>query len=156
MGTLTEIPMAVIEARMSPELRALWRATDVDGMTGRRFWEHAEPGRPTLVVQYSVDQYTLEDAFRHFLSIRRWKHLSVSVRGQWAIAMADQREIGRKRRGGERSPTPLPDWYDLTHLAYQHGAEVGFDPRFAVWQYLPPPDEPYLNIAEALHLRQPA
>ena len=51
---------------------------------------------------------------------------------------------------------PLPDWYELTHLAYEHAEELGFDPLQAVWQYLPGAAEPGLNIAEALHLRQPS
>jgi hypothetical protein len=131
---------------MSPELQDLIAAAGKD----YRPYAHDD-----LIVIHSLDEYDLEEAFLNQFGIRRWRHVSVSVRGQWAAALADQRFLGRKRKGGERSPVPLPDWYDLTHLAYEHAAELGFNRLQAVWQYLPPPGEEYLNIAEALHLRQP-
>ncbi|MGV0985029.1 MAG: hypothetical protein ACOYB2_10770 [Limnohabitans sp.] len=115
-----------------------------------------KPGKRQLVVQVSVEVYDLEDSFARLFGIRKWRHASVSVKGALDIRLADQRQIGRKRRPGERSPAPLPDWYELTHLAYGHAAELGFDPDWAVWQYLPGRFEQGLNIAEALHLRQPA
>lgn len=154
MGALVEVPFPEVLAKASPDLREMMLDLEAQG-AGRRFWHHAEGSR-VLTVQYTVDHHTLEDAFRYYLNVRHWKHLSVSVEGHLQAALDDQRRLGRKRRGGERSPVPLPDWYDLTHLAYDHAAEVGFDPRFPVWQYLPASDELYLNIAEALHLKQPA
>lgn len=114
-----------------------------------------KPGERLLIVQTTLEMYDLEDAFRRTLGIRKWRHVSVSVKGALDIRLADQKVIGRRRRPGERSPAPLPDWYELTHIAYDHAAELGLDPDFAVWQYLPGRLEPGLNIAEALHLRQP-
>jgi hypothetical protein len=106
------------------------------------------------IVVWSVDRLSLEDAHRDAFGIRVWLHISVSVQGALAARLADQKRIGRQRHGGERSPAPLPDWYALTHLAYDH-PDLGFDRTRGVWQYLPPPGASYLNVAEALHLRQP-
>jgi hypothetical protein len=114
-----------------------------------------KPGDRALGVQVTLETYDLEDAFLRTLGIRTWRHVSVSVIGQLQARLADQKVIGRVRRPGERSHVPLPDWYELCHIAYEHAAEVGFDPTAAVWQYLPGTLEPALNIAEALHLRQP-
>jgi hypothetical protein len=119
---------------------------------------------PRLIVVMSIDEYTLEEAHVDNLGIRRWLHVSVSVEGQLQMRLADQRRIGRQRRPGERSPVPLPDWYDLNHIAREH-RELGFDPRRPIYQVLPPlhalipeqgdPLDRYANFAEALHLRQP-
>lgn len=129
---------------------AMLRELEAAGMLDSyRIWTH---GRQLVI--HSIDRFTLEEAFRDQLGIRTWRHVSVSVAGALEARLADQKRIGRERRGGERSPAPLPDWYDLTHVAYAH-PELGFDPTRAVWQYLPPTGESYLNIAEALHLRQP-
>lgn len=126
-----------------PELIAQWRANHGGAFT------HGK-----LSVMLSVDVLNLEDANREF-GVRRWRHISVSVIGQNAARLADQAAIGRQREAGERSPVPLPDWYDLTHIAYEHAAELRIDPTRAVYQVLPPPGSPYVNLAEALHLRQP-
>lgn len=116
---------------------------------------HIDRSGKVLTVILSIDEYSLEEAFRENLGIRRWLHVSVGVQGQWQARMADQRKIGRQRGPGERSPVPLPDWYDLTHIAYEH-PELGFDRTQAVYQVLPPPGDPhYVNFAEVLHLRQP-
>lgn len=114
---------------------------------------HVDPRR-TLIVIYSVDRFTLEEAHASNFGVREWRHVSVSVKGALDARLRDQKRIGRQREGGERSPAPLPDWYDLTHIVYGH-PELGFDPGQGVWQYLPAPGEKRLNIAEALHLRQP-
>jgi len=143
MGDLIPEPLP---PGMSPELADLIEAAGKDYQP----YTHDD-----LIVIHSIDVYDLGDAYATQLGIRTWRHVSVSVAGQLQAALADQRFLGRKRRGGERSPVPLPDWYDLTHLVYQHGAELGFNRFQAVWQYLPPVGEEYLNIAEALHLRQP-
>lgn len=132
------------DAIPDPDLRAVFEAR------GMRRFEH-----DGLHVILSVEDLSLEEAHERLLGIRRWRHISVSVIGQWQLAMEDIRTHGR-RGPGERSPVPLPDWYDLTHLAYDHATEFGFSPLVAVWQYLPPPSDPYVNFAEALHLRQPA
>lgn len=149
MGELIQqtIDPAVIEnvlwAGAPPELLAQWLDTT-------RVYHH---GR--LSVMMGRSHYSLESAFNDFFGIQNWIHVSVSVRGQLQARLKDKAKIGRARRGGERSPVPLPDWYDLTHIAYEH-PELGFN-RFApVYQYLPPPSADYLNIADALHLRQPA
>lgn len=112
----------------------------------------------TLTVIFNTDIYEAWQAHAYHFGVRRWRHVSVSVQGALRARLADQQAIGRAREGGERSPAPLPDWYDLTHIAYAHWAEFGFDPASPVFQLLPPPmaDGSYLNIAEALHLRQPA
>lgn len=145
----------------SPELREM---VELARRHGLRTFEHVELGEAfkgrravvkTLTVTLTLDVYTLEEAHTAMLGIRRWRHVAVGVRGSLQARLADQQAIGRKRAGGERSPAPLPDWYDLTHIAYSH-PELGFDSTRAVWQYLPPTSEPYLNIAEALHLCQPA
>jgi hypothetical protein len=115
-----------------------------------------KPGKRELFVQVTVEVYDLEDAHARLFGIRKWRHASISVKGQLQARLADQRAIGRVRAPGERSPVPLPDWYELTHLAHEHPKELGFDPDWAVWQYLPGRNEMGLNIAEALHLRQPA
>ena len=143
MTELVRIPAPV----MSPELEAMVRAANRQHV----YYRHDD-----LHVIASLDEYDLEEAWLTQFGVRRWRHVSVSVAGQLQAAMLDQRLLGRKRRGGERSPVPLPDWYDLTHIAYEHAAEFGFNRAQAVWQYLPPVTEAYLNIAEALHLRQPA
>ena len=109
----------------------------------------------TLIVTTSTDHYSPETAHYSQLGIQTWHHISVSIQGALKARLKDQQKIGRQREGGERSPAPLPDWYDLTHMAYGHAKELGIDDTHAVWQYLPPPSEPKLNIAEALHLRQP-
>ena len=75
--------------------------------------------------------------------------------GQNAARLADQKRLGRPRSPGERSPVPLPDWYELAHLAYEHAAELGLDPSRATWQYLPGRGEEAINFSEALHWRQP-
>jgi len=108
-----------------------------------------------LIVGVSTDRYSVEEAHLRNFGIRTWHHISISVQGALKARLEDQKKIGRQREGGERSPAPLPDWYDLTHVAYNHAKEVGIDASQAVWQYLPPPTETKLNIAEALHLRQP-
>jgi hypothetical protein len=117
-------------------------------------WFHH--GSRLLIVTLSMDRYDLRDAHASQFGIRTWRHAAISVQGALKVRLEDQKRIGRQRRGGERSPAPLPDWYELSHLAYDHAVEVGFDPERAIWQYLPPSWEPKLNIAEALHLRQPA
>ena len=109
----------------------------------------------TLIVTVSRDRYSLEDAFANAFGIRDWQHVTVSVAGALRVRLADQRRTGRVRRGGERSPAPLPDWYELAHLAYDHPTELGLDPERPTYQYLPGRSEGSLNIAEALHLRQP-
>lgn len=111
-----------------------------------------------LTVIFTTEQYDVWQAHAYHFGIRRWRHVSVSVQGALKVRLEDQRAIGRKREGGERSPAPLPDWYDLTHIAYAHWEDFGFDQGAPVFQLLPPPmvDGAYLNIAEALHLRQPA
>ena len=117
-----------------------------------------EPGQRELAVQTTLERYELERANAETFGIVRWRHASISVRGQLQERLKDQKRIGRTRAGGERSPVPLPDWYELTHIVYEHAEELGFDPRQPVWQFLPAPAVPdmRLNIAEALHLRQPA
>lgn len=119
-----------------------------------KVWRH--PGDRELSVISNTERYGLETANAFNFGITRWHHVSVAVIGQLAARLADQKAIGRQRAPGERSPAPLPDWYDLTHIAYEHCAEVGFDPEFPVWQFLPAHWMPALNIAEALHLRQPS
>lgn len=109
-----------------------------------------------LTVIYNTEVYDPFQAHAYHFGIRRWRHVSVGVRGSLQARLADQRAIGRQRGPGERSPVPLPDWYDLTHVAYGHWDEFGFDRSAPVYQILPPPGTDYLNIAEALHLRQPA
>jgi hypothetical protein len=121
------------------------------GMLGR--YQPFHHGRQIVV--WSIDEHSLEEAWTDNLGIRRWLHVSVSIMGALDARLADQKRIGRQRRGGERSPAPLPGWYDLTHIAYGHATELGIDPTRGVWQYLPAPGESYLNLAEALHLRQP-
>lgn len=114
-----------------------------------------KPGERTLTVTVSREHYEINTAFRHFFGVRDWQHAAVSVYGALHVRLEDQRAIGRERQAGERSPAPLPDWYELTHLVYDHGIELGFDLRQPVYQYFPALGEDYLNIAEALHLRQP-
>lgn len=121
---------------------------------GYTSYTHEVSRNKTLFITTSTDHYTVEEAHLRFLGYRTWHHVSVSVKGALYARLKDQQQIGRQREGGERSPAPLPDWYDLTHMAYIHGKELGFDTSQAVWQYLPPPGEDKLNIAEALHLRQ--
>jgi len=123
-------------------------------LAGYTMYRHGDRRRE-LLVSTSTDRYSVEEAhFRNF-GIRTWHHVTVSVQGALKARLEDQKKIGRQREGGERSPAPLPDWYELTHIAYDHAKEVGFDASQAVWQYLPPPHETRLNVAEALHLRQP-
>lgn len=86
-------------------------------------------GRLFLIV--SLDMMGLDEAHADMFGVRRWRHISVSVEGQ-------------------RS---LPSWDDLTHLVYRHN--LGFDQSRDVLQFLPPPSA-YVNLAEALHLWQPA
>jgi len=119
-----------------------------------RVWRH--PGDRELSVISDTERYDLAQANAWYFGIARWHHASVSVVGQLQARLADQKRIGRQRAPGERSPAPLPDWYDLTHIAYQHAGDIGFNPEFPVWQFLPANWMPALNIAEALHLRQPA
>jgi len=136
------------------DLVALGLAT-MDEVSRYTSYLHTGGGMRTLIVVVSVDEFSLEDAFYHYMGVRRWQHISVSVKGSLDARLQDQKRIGRAREGGERSPAPLPDWYDLSHIAYVHARETGMDPNRPVWQYLPPSWEPRLNIAEALHLRQP-
>lgn len=112
-------------------------------------------GERELTITTSRERMNLERAFESFFSIRDWQRVVVSVYGALWARIQDQRQIGRQRGPGERSPAPLPDWYELNHLVYEHGAELGLDPDRPVYQYLPSRLEPYLNVAEALHLRQP-
>jgi hypothetical protein len=107
-----------------------------------------------LIVTLSVDHYTLEEAHLRYLGIQSWLHVCASVAGQLEARLKDQRRIGRQRDPGERSPVPLPDWYDLTHITYEH-PELGFDRTRDVYQIIPAPGGPYTNIVEALHLHQP-
>ena len=79
----------------------------------------------------SLDVMGLEEAHAHMFGVNRWRHISVSVAGQRALAT----------------------WDDLTHLVYSH--DLGFDQKRDVLQFLPPPST-YVNVAEALHLWQPA
>lgn len=153
----------------TPELRAL--VEDARERIGMRTFRHTESeaetmaravaagGRKTspriLTVTLTVENHDLEDAHLNLLGIRRWRHVGVGVYGSLQARLRDHAKIGRKRRPGERAPVPLPDWFDLSHIVYDH-PELGFDRTRAVWQYLPPPTEEYLNIAEVLHLRQPA
>ena len=137
------------------DLIARGLATPADIPEGLVTLRHTGAGGPDLTVTCSIETYSLEFAHAHAFGLRRWRHVTVSVAGQLQARLADQRAIGRERGPGERSPVPLPGWYDLTHVVYGH-PELGFNPGFAVYQILPPPDAPYLNIAEALHLRQPA
>jgi hypothetical protein len=128
-----------------------------------RLYEHVERTAPqgtfvlrTLTVIFNLETYDTFQAHAYHFGIRRWRHVSVGIRGSLQARLADQRALGRQREPGERSPAPLPDWYDLTHIAYGHWDELGFDPSAPVFQILPPPGSDYVNLAEALHLRQPA
>ena len=121
-----------------------------------RIFRHRQAGRPVLTVQSSIDRYDAAEAFLHWFGVRAWRAIGVGVSGQLQQRLVDQKRLGRQRGPGERSPVPLPDWYDLTHLVSVHGIFLGVDPDRPVWQYLPPSGEPYLNMAEVLHLRQPA
>lgn len=114
-----------------------------------------KPGERELQVTAGPEHYDLVRAHDAFFSIRDWQRIVISVHGALHVRLEDQRKIGRQRRGGERSPAPLPDWYELTHLVYEHGPELGLDPTRPTYQYLPGTGDEYLNIAEALHLRQP-
>lgn len=115
----------------------------------------AKPGERVLQVTVSLERYELETAHRAWFSIRDWARAVVSVRGALWARIQEQERLGRERLPGERTSAPLPDWYELSHLVYDHGAELGFDPTRPIYQYFPGLDEPRLNIAEALHLRQP-
>jgi hypothetical protein len=161
----------LVEIDMKPYMDDLLRRgviTEADLASRPRF-EHrgfrhmagpigGKPGKRELFLQLTVEKYRLEEVHeRDLFGIRVWRHISVSVKGALDIRLADQKANGGRVRGpGERGPAPLPDWYELTHLAYGHAADLGFDPTRAVWQYLPGSREPGLNVAEALHLRQPA
>ncbi|HEY6058634.1 MAG TPA: hypothetical protein VIV06_11410 [Candidatus Limnocylindrales bacterium] len=111
-------------------------------------------GNRTLIVTFSIDRVSLETMNEYGYTARRWRHVGVGVAGSLNARLADRRKLGRGRAPGERSPVPLPDWYDLTHVVYGH-PELGFDMTRPVFQLLPPPGAPYLNMAEVLHLRQP-
>lgn len=149
MGELKPTPFAA-----GYDLVALGLATPAEVARYTAYFHDSGPGKALIVVT-STDVFSLEEAHATQFGIPRWRHASISVVGALNARLEDQRRIGRVREGGERSPAPLPDWYDLTHVAYEHAAELGFDPHQPVWQYLPPLSEKRLNIAEALHLRQP-
>ena len=155
MGLLVK---RMLDLDMVADLIGEDRATAERFLSTHQAFDHhpAQAGDHPLRVIVGIETYDLEAAFLRTWGIRRWRHASVSVVGQLQRRLADQKRIGRERRPGERSPAPLPDWYDLTHLAYEHTAELGFDPNAAIVQYLPGRQEMALNIAEALHLRQPA
>ncbi len=148
MGELIEIPMPDVTS-VDPDMPELQRLM----LVGRCFY-HLEEGKRLNVI-LTIDEHSLQEAFTTMFGIRRWRHISVSVQGSLKISMKDREKIGRPRAGGERTPAPLPDWYDLTHLWKHHGAELGFSRLQATWQYLPGDSDPYLNVAEALHLLQP-
>lgn len=139
---------------VSPELRQLLEEQAAAGITYDTFLHH-QNGK-TLILNSHISVYSLEDAHIAFMGVRRWRTMSVGVKGSLQARLADAKAIGRGRGAGERSPAPLPDWYDLTHVVYEHARETGFDPTQPVWQLLPPPDWPYINFAESLHMRQPA
>lgn len=143
--------------------RGLADPADFDNLIDFRTFRHGPqrkvitvPGDRELIVTKSRERYSLDVAHTSWFGIRLWTKVVVSVAGALEARLADQKRIGRQRRGHERSPAPLPDWYELTHLVYEHGQELGLDPVRPVYQYLPGADEPYLNVAEALHLRQPS
>lgn len=113
------------------------------------------PGTRELMVTVRTQRYSLDDAHAHWFGIRDWRTVVVSIQGQNEARLAEQRRLGRQLDPGERSSVPLPDWYELAHLIYEHPAELGLDPTRPVYQYLPAQDEEHVNFAEALHLRQP-
>lgn len=98
----------------------------LDDFSGAATYRHGH-----LFLILSVDVMGLEEAHVHMFGVNRWRHVSVSVNGQ----------------------RTLPSWEDLTHLVYEH--DLGFDRGRDVLQFLPPPSA-YVNLAEALHLWQPA
>lgn len=112
-------------------------------------------GDRILIVTVGITTYPVDEAFRFYMGITRWRTASVGVQGSLSARLADQVALGRIREPGERSGAPLPDWYDLTHVAYVHAAAIGFDPRQPIWQVLPSAEMGFINIAETLHLRQP-
>lgn len=154
MGELIRLDHTVI----LDELRALGLVEAPEVPDDYRLYRHLpgpEGGRE-LTITYSTELHEITQAAFYHFGIRRWRHVGVGVKGQLQHRLADQKAIGRQRGPGERSPAPLPDWYELNHMAYGHWEDFGFDPSAPVWQILPPPDAPYLNVAEVLHLRQPA
>jgi hypothetical protein len=116
-------------------------------------WTHRQDGK-VLICNVHPSEATLEEAHVRWFGIRNWWVMSVGVQGSLKARQADQRMLGRPRRPGERTPAPLPDWYDLTHLVYEHPA-LGFDKNRDVIQVLPSIHETYVNYAESLHVRQP-
>lgn len=159
MSALTRESDKTADQIMS-ELVALGLATGNVKPEGMTIYHHGDrvggpPGDRLLIVTASLERYSLETAHEAWFSIRNWAKVVVSVGGALRLRLDDQLRIGRQRGGGERSPAPLPDWYELAHLVYEHGPELNLDPDFPVYQYLPGRLEPYLNVAEALHLRQP-
>lgn len=152
LGALGLIPAHVVEQAKSTF------QTYLHG--GARPWDwrrnvQQPPGLRELSVTCSTDRYPLEEANAERFGIALWRHVTVSVRGQLQARLDEQRRLGRPREPGERSSVPLPDWYELAHLVYEHAEDLGLDPARGTWQYLPGLDDDKLNIAEALHLRQP-
>lgn len=123
-------------------------------MANYQLYLHTSNGR-LLIVTAGLQQHSLDEAHQWWMSIPKWQHMTVGVQGSLKARLQDQQMIGRKRGPGERTNVPLPDWYDLTHLIYEHGRELGFDPSTPIFQLFPSPDMEYINYAESLHVRQP-
>lgn len=160
MSDLVELSAEQVEAVYADlAVLGLLESGDRERMSTYRIWRHGSgrggPGKRELSITTSIDRYDLETAHEFWFGVTRWAHVTVSVLGQAKLRLDDQRRIGRVREPGERSPVPLPDWYELGHLVYEHDMMLGLDRRRAIYQFFPPVGSPYLNISEALHLRQP-